>query len=76
MTTHRSFVQVPQGDVGGPLVLVVACQHQVAASVGNSCSVEAQQWCFILQDVEVFLLNHAEDIEVVSKIGAHQHLKK
>lgn len=43
MTTHRSFVQVPQGDVGGPLVLVVACQHQVAASVGNSCSVEAQQ---------------------------------
>lgn len=75
-STHCSFVQVPQGDAGGPLVLVVVGQHQVGASVGNSCSVETQQWCFILQGVEMFLWNYAEDIEVVSKIAAHHHLSK
>lgn len=68
-------MQVPEGDVGVPLVLVVVSQHQVTASVGNSGSVEAQQWCSILQGVEVFMQNHAEDIEVVSKVGAHHHLK-
>lgn len=72
---YYSFMQVPQGDAGSPLLLLKVGQHQVAAGVGNSCCVEAQQWCFILQCVEVFLWNHAEDIKVMSKIGAHRHLQ-
>lgn len=40
---YRSFVQVPQGDAGSPLLLLKVGQHQVAAGVGNSCRVEAQQ---------------------------------
>ena len=75
ITTHRSFVQVPQSDVWGVLVLVVAIQYQVTAGVSKSCSVEAQQWHVILKSVKMFLGHHAEHIEVVGKIGAHHHLK-
>ncbi len=56
------------------LGLTVVGDHQVPSSVSDRGSTEAQMGPAVLQGVQMLLRNHTEDVEMMGKIWAYDHL--